>query len=85
MKYERCPAYCLFDPESDNPGIQRTCESCEHDKDINIPPRKGVLLFPGGGEVTVTGINGNWYYIEETMSNGHVTHSTVVKSRVRLL
>lgn len=82
-KLEFCPADCFFDPDSEHIGIRLSCQGCAHFKDIVMEPRKGILLFPQGGEVDVLGRNGDVYYVRQMRSDGGSYVSTVHKSKVK--
>ncbi len=76
---EFCPRDCVRLGDED-PLMH---EGCGHLEDIVMPtPFSAILTIGKPRVVTVVGINGNNYYIEEIMSNGQITRSSVSRDRV---
>lgn len=72
-----CPPDCVFIPEDD--AIFH--ETCKHVQDIVMPTPYSAIYF--GRVVTVLGINGNDFYIEEIMSNGQPSRMSVSRDKVK--
>lgn len=83
MKYPLCPENCVFDPE--NVETQSTCSGCLHTKDFTFdPPRDGFMYGKDGEtDVLVIAVNGNMFYIEQKMSNGETSLTTVNRDLVK--
>lgn len=76
---EFCPKDCVRLNEED-PMMH---EGCGHLEDIvMLTPFSAILTIGKPRVVTVVGINGNNYYIEEIMSNGTTSRSVVSRDRV---
>lgn len=80
MKFERCPIYCLRDPEEFPQG----CQGCGHLEDVKVDPPIPVVskikpFRPG----KIVGINNNKYYVEEKMTNGGTTVYSVDRDSVK--
>lgn len=76
---EFCPKDCLRLKDED----PKMHEGCGHLEDIIMPtPFSAILTIGEPRVVTVVGINGNKYYVEEIMSNGQTSRSTVDRDRV---
>lgn len=74
-----CPKDCVRLGNED-PLIH---EGCGHLEDIVMPtPFSAILTIGEPRVVTVVGIIGNKYYVEEIMSNGQTSRSTVDRDRV---
>lgn len=77
---EFCSDDCVFIPEDD--AIFH--ETCKHVQDIVMPtPYSAILMIGEPRVVTVVGINGNDFYIEEMMTNGQTSRSVVSRDRVK--
>ncbi len=74
---EFCPKDCLRIPEDD--PLQH--QGCLHLEDIVLPTPFSAIFF--GRVVTVVGINGNDYYIQEYMSNGQTSLGIVRRDSVK--
>lgn len=72
-----CPKDCVRLNEED----PRMHEGCGHLEDIVMPTPYSAIYF--GRVVTVVGINGNDFYIEEMMTNGQTSRSVVSRDRVK--
>jgi hypothetical protein len=59
-------------------------EGCWHIEDIVMPtPFSAILMGKEPRVVTVIGINGNQYWIQEIMSNGQTSRGTVDRDQVK--
>lgn len=77
---EFCPDNCLRILETD--PIQH--EGCLHLQDVVMPtPYSAILMIGEPRVVTVVGINGNDFYIEEMMTNGKTSRAVVSRDRVK--
>lgn len=77
---EFCPRDCVRLGE-DEPRMH---EGCGHLEDIVMPtPFSAILSIGTPRVVTVVGINGNNYYVEEIMSNGQTSRAVVSRDRVK--
>lgn len=72
-----CPSDCVRLNEEE----PRIHEGCIHLEDIVMPTPYSAIYF--GRVVTVVGINGNDFYIEEMMTNGQTSRSVVSRDRVK--
>lgn len=77
---EFCPDDCVFIAQDE--GWMH--ETCKHAADIVMPtPYSAILMIGEPRVVTVVGINGNDFYIEEIMTNGQTSRAVVSRDRVK--
>lgn len=77
---EFCSASCLFD--SDNPTEREfACKMCWAADVVPIVPALAATIF--GKDGLVVGQYKDQYIVEEKMSNGQTSRSSVHKSRVK--
>ena len=66
MKHELCPDYCLFDPDSDNVGIAKSCDGCLHSSDIMLEEPQPVKVYKYRDEWEdgeIIALNGDKVYV----------------------
>lgn len=77
---EFCPKDCVRLNDED----PRMHEGCGHLEDIVMPtPFSAIITIGEPRVVTVIGINGNNYYVEEIMTNGQTSRMSVSRDRVK--
>lgn len=72
-----CPEDCVRLNEEE--PLQH--RDCLHLEDVVMPTPYSAIYF--GRVVTVIGINGNDFYIEEMMTNGQTSRSVVSRDRIK--
>lgn len=77
---EFCPDDCVRLGDED-PLLH---EGCGHLEDVVMPtPFSAILTIGEPKVVTVVGINGNNYYVEEIMTNGQTSRMSVSRDKIK--
>jgi len=76
-----CPNDCVW-LSDDVPSHH---ESCKHVSDVLMPTPFSAIFMNGNDKrvVTVVGINGSDYYVEEIMTNGGTSRMSVSRDKIK--